>query len=107
MRIGFRSDGGIAFIPGLSRPTSFTLEELPAEDRFHLEKLLEEARFFTLPAQVGSPPGPDRRSYDVTVQTENTSHSVRFTEPIPDPAQSALVTFLGACARRVSSRSKA
>jgi|SRR6187401_1324268 len=81
MRIQVRTDGGIAAIPGLQRPISVDVDELPDELGTELRRLLEEADFFHLPEQSPAPPGAaDYRMHTIAVVDDDRAHTVRFPE---------------------------
>jgi hypothetical protein len=96
MRVIFQSEGGIAHFPGLSRPVTMESDQLPAQDGAELRQLVEAARFFDRPAQVGQPaPGAaDYRQYTITVDAGERRHTVRLVEPVGDPDLQRLVRFL-------------
>ena len=108
MRVIFQSEGGIAHFPGLSRPVTIEGDQLPEPAAEELRQLIEAARLFDQPAQVGSaaPGAADYRQYTITVEADGRSHTVRLTEPIGDPAMQRLVRFLQeqAKAQRKSAR---
>jgi hypothetical protein len=93
MQIEYLSEGGIAYFPGLAKPTVFDTESLPAEANKELKQLVEAAGFFDLPAQVGSFPkgGADMRSHIITVKDGSRSHTVRLMEPVEDDSVKALL----------------
>jgi hypothetical protein len=86
MRISFKTEGGIAYLPGLSSPVTIDTDELPAKEASELERLVEAAGFFDLPATL-SPPrgGADHQQYTITVTTPDRSHTVRLVDRIEDP----------------------
>jgi hypothetical protein len=47
MRIRFKTEGGFAYFPGLSKPVTIDTDELPAEEAKELERLIEAADFLT------------------------------------------------------------
>jgi hypothetical protein len=96
MRIQFKMEGGIAYFPGLSKPTTIDSDELPNQESDELKRMLNAARFFDLPAVIGTPaPGAaDYRQYTITVEDDGKQHAVRLTDPIEDPNLQALVTYL-------------
>jgi hypothetical protein len=97
MRIQFKTEGGIAHLPGLSKPVTIDTDELPVEEAKELERLIEAARFFELPATSAPPRGAaDYQQYTITVTTPDRSHTVRLTEPIEDPRVRELVNHLRA-----------
>lgn len=101
MRIRFKTEGGIAFFPGLSSPVAIDSGELPEEEAAELERRVGEARFFELPPEVGEPrPGAaDQRRYAISVEDGARSHTVRVVEPVGDPYLRALVEALDAKAK--------
>ena len=97
MRIRFKSEGGIVHLPGLSEPVTIDTEELPAEQAKELERLIEAADFFALPAASAPPPGAaDHRRYTISVTTPGRSHEARLTDPIENPRVRELVDYLRA-----------
>jgi hypothetical protein len=97
MRIQFKTEGGIAHLPGLSKPVTIDTDELPVEEAKELERLIEAARFFELPATSAPPRGAaDYQLYTITVTTPDRSHTVRLAEPIEDPRVRELVNHLRA-----------
>jgi len=83
MRITFQSEGGVAFFPGLNKPVVIDTADLPAEKRFKLERLLQSAGFFALPASVGHRPrgAADVREYTLRVEDGTRDATVHVTEP--------------------------
>ncbi len=96
MRVIFQSEGGIAHFPGLSRPVTMESDQLPEQQAAELRQLVEAARFFDRPEQVGGPaPGAaDYRQYTITVDAGERRHTVRLVEPVEDPDLQRLVRFL-------------
>ena len=93
MRVIFQSEGGIAHFPGLSRPVTIDGDQLPEPAAAELRQLIETARLFDQPAQVGSPArgAADYRQYTITVEADGRRHTVRLTDPVDDPALQRLV----------------
>jgi hypothetical protein len=106
MRVQFGAEGGFAHIPGLSRPVTIDTSELSDEEAAQLERLIEMARFFALPEEVEpirrAPGSADYRTYSITVETADESHTVRFIEPIGDAHLQALIAELRTLQRRIS-----
>lgn len=96
MRIQFSSTGGIAHFPGLAKPLTIDSAQMQAADAKKLEQLIVAARFFELPAKVGSPQAgaADYRTYTITVESGEQRHTVEAVEPIEDVSLSELVAFL-------------
>ncbi len=101
LRVRFQTEGGIAFFPGLSEPVTIDGDELPEEDAVELERRVEEARFFDLPARVSEPQrgAADYRQYTITVEDGGRSHTVRAVDPVEDPGLQTLVNYLNAKAK--------
>jgi hypothetical protein len=97
MRIRFKTEGGIAHLPGLAEPVTIDTEELPVEGAKELERLIEAADFFELPSTSDPPPGAaDYQQYTISVTTPRRSHEVRLTGPIENPHVRELVNHLRA-----------
>jgi hypothetical protein len=102
MRVQFKMEGGLAYLPGLSRPSTMDTAQMPAEEAGELERLVNAAGFFNLPPVVGAPArgAADYRQYTITVETPEGAHTVRVVEPVADPALQALVAYLRGRSRR-------
>ena len=98
MVINFESGGGFAHFPGLSRPVRIDTAELAPEQADQIKGLVERARFFEQPPEVGAPPpgAADLRSYTITVQDGGRTHTVRTSDALADPALRDLVEHLRA-----------
>lgn len=97
MRIQFRTEGGLAYLPGLSRPVTIDTDELPAEEADELERLIETAGFFELPDASVPPRGAaDYQQYTISVAAPGRSHTARLADPIEDPSVRELVNNLRA-----------
>ena len=96
MRITFQRQGGIAFIPGLTKPVVIDTGQLAAALRADLEQLVRAARFFALPATVGMKQrgAADYREYTVTVEDGGRSSTVHFIEPFNNSAVEELIAVL-------------
>lgn len=95
MRIEFKVEGGFAYFPGLHQPVTIDTNELPTEEADKLERMIEAAGFFDLPA-VSLPPrgAADYLQYTITVTALGRSHTVCLTDPIGDPHVRRLVDCL-------------
>jgi hypothetical protein len=63
--------------------------------RAALERLLQQARFFDLPARLPTRHGSaDYQSYEITVEDKGREHTVVASDPVHDPALQALITRL-------------
>ena len=100
MRVRFKTEGGFAYFPGLSKPVTIDTDELPAEEAKELERLIEAADFFDLPATSAPPRGAaDYRQYTISVASPGRNHTARLTDPIEDPHARAPVGYLETKAR--------
>ncbi len=98
MRIQFKTEGGIASFPGLSKPVTIDSDQLPRQESDELKRLVNAAHFFDLPPVMGSPsPGAaDYHQYTITIQDEGKQHTVHLTDLIEDSNLQALLTYLRA-----------
>jgi hypothetical protein len=105
MRMQFQSEGGLAFFPGLHQPISIDVDALPASDANRLRQLVRAARFFDLPAHMGTPSrgAADMRAYTITIEDGGRRHTVRVAEPITDAPLQELVDAIQAQARTLRS----
>lgn len=96
MIISFESEGGFAHLPGLSRPLRIDTTELSEQQADQLKGLVEHARFFEQPSEVGGPPpgAADLRSYTITVADGDRTHTVRTSDALSDPGLRDLVEHL-------------
>ena len=93
MRIEFSTEGGLANFPGLARPVAIDADSLGEDEAARLMRLVEDARFFDLPAVAGTPAqGAADYQYSVlTIDDGTRRHTVRVLEPAEDPALQNLV----------------
>jgi hypothetical protein len=102
MRIKVEREGGFAYIPGLSGPTTVDTASLPADEAAALEAAVERTDF-SAEAALGAAPPPgsaDHRTVTVTVEDDGSSRSVTVSEPIEDDRLRALVDRVLASAGR-------
>ncbi|MFY2560546.1 protealysin inhibitor emfourin [Corallococcus terminator] len=104
VRIQLSQEGGLAAFPGLARPRSVELGELPAEQAEAIEHGLRDVRFHALPAIVGgggsASRGADQRRYTLTVEDGPRRHSVELVEPVEDPRLRELLSLVKRATRR-------
>jgi hypothetical protein len=105
MRIRFKESGGMAFFPGLNQAVTLDSDQMTEEEAGRLKQLVDAARFFERPANVGSPqPGAaDYKEYSITIEEGEKSHTVRLVDPVEDAGMSALLTFIRTQARAARS----
>ena len=96
MQVQLQIDGGFAYIPGLSKPTTIGSETLSSQEIDKLRQLLDAVHFFELPSVINTPKrgAADYRRYTITVDDGSKHHKVQMTDPIKDPNLQALLNFL-------------
>jgi len=97
MRIQFKIEGGLVYLPGLNRPVIIDLADLPLPEAEELQELLTLTRFFELPKRVGkfSAKAADHRQYKITIESaEGMAHTVFLTDVVDDPHLRKLLDFL-------------
>jgi hypothetical protein len=84
MKIQYSEEGGIAYFPGLAKPKTIDLSELSGEASEQLRQLISRVDFWNLPAAVGSVSkgGADFRTYIITIEEKDRSHTVKIIEPV-------------------------
>jgi len=96
MRITLVTEGGLAHFPGLQQPVAVAVEQLPSESQTEVRRCIDAADFFNFPSQP-DPPAPgaaDYRTYVITVETSERSHTVTIHEPVKDECMRRLIQFL-------------
>ena len=84
MQIDFVRSGGFA---GMRLAASLDTQNPPSAAGANLEKLVADAAFFELPAEIRSAsPGADRFEYRITIAAGQNTHVVSLQEAaMPDP----------------------
>jgi len=102
MRIEFKTEGGLAFFPGLLRPAVIDSHDLSAAEAAELERLLDSARFFELPedSRALHRGAADYRQYTIIVENGDRRHTVRLADPVENRQLQALLDLLGRHAQR-------
>jgi hypothetical protein len=78
MRISFERSGGFA---GLTLEADLDTTSLPLNEAHNIQRMVEEAGFFELPASIPAPArGADASQYVVTVEDEGKRHTVRTND---------------------------
>lgn len=92
MNIEFVRSGGFA---GMRLTANIDSKKLPQDQAAALYKLVEEASFFDLPAEMKpDTPGPDRFEYQVVINSKGKKNSITVSDAvIPDSLQ-PLVDYL-------------
>ncbi len=96
MRITFSVDGGFAVFPGLSRPVSFEVDDLPPADAVALRRAVGRSDFFARDdSSVAAVPGvADVRKYVVTIEDGIQRRSLVIPDTIEQPDLKELLRLL-------------
>jgi Emfourin len=96
VRIEFKTEGGLSYFPGLSKPRVIDSGQLPEAEATELEQLVHAVGFFELPTELGKgkPGAADYHRYVVTIEDERRRHTVRVIDPIEDPKIASLIEYL-------------
>ncbi len=89
MRITFKTDGGLAFFPGLAKPFVFDSSQLGKKDAQTLQRLVEKAHFFDLPTSVGeiALTATDMQSQTLTIEDGTKAHTVKLMSDASEDVQ--------------------
>jgi hypothetical protein len=100
MKVTLETSGGFAPLPALSRPITIDTSS-DRETASELHKLLRESTFFELGPFIDTTArgAADYLTYQITVEDGSRVHTVRFTEPIPNPSLQRLLIFIQKLAR--------
>ena len=96
MRIQFETLGGFAYFPGLQRPIRIDTERLTTLQAGELESMVRAAHFFEQSDSVRPAGAADYRSYRITVEDGEKSHTVQVVESTADHSLQALLAYLRA-----------
>ena|SRR5579859_7679041 len=96
MQVQLQTEGGFAYIPGLSKPITIGSETLSTQEIDKLKQLLDTVDFFRLPPVIGRPKlgAADYHRYIITVDDGSRHNQVEMTDPIEDPNLNALLNYL-------------
>jgi hypothetical protein len=97
MYIYFKRSGGFM---GISVQTEVDTSSLPADQAEAIEHMLDEANFFDLPSDPSRVNEADRFTYELTVISDNTEHTVYFSEQDAPVEINTLVRQLTLLSRR-------
>lgn len=99
MRVQFQVSGGVGFFPGLAAPRTIDVDALGPDELRSLRQLVNEARFFELPARQAAPRGAaDYQTYQITIEDEGRRHTVAVPDPVTEPSLRSLISRLRALA---------
>ncbi len=92
MHIHFERVGGFA---GLRLSTTVDSDTLRREDQQLLADMVAASDFFHLPSQITAPsPDPDRFQYKITVESQDTQHTVVVDEQATPSTLRPLIKWL-------------
>lgn len=91
MQITFEQSGGFA---GLIRTKTINTSTLSPSDAQQVQRLINAADFFRLPDSIESDAQPDRFQYYITVEADDQTHSVEFSETNIPPTLRPLFEWL-------------
>ncbi|HYW82313.1 MAG: protealysin inhibitor emfourin [Spirochaetia bacterium] len=94
MRIQFETLGGFAYFPGLQRPIRIDTERLTTLQAGELESMIRAAHFFDQSDSIRPAGAADYRSYRITVEDGEKSHTVRVVESTADRPLLDLLAYL-------------
>ena len=94
MRIQFETLGGFAYFPGLQRPIHIDTESLTTLQAREVESMVRAAHFFDLSDSIRPVGAADYRSYRITVEDGEKSHTVRVVESTANHSLLALLAYL-------------
>ena len=90
MRIEFTRSGGFA---GMRVAKVLNTDVMPEAEALALKELVKSAEFFDLPESLRSR-GADRFQYDITIESDGRTHTVKADEGAIPPALAPLVKRL-------------
>ncbi|WP_028981757.1 protealysin inhibitor emfourin [Sporocytophaga myxococcoides] len=101
MLIEFKSDGGIAYFPGLNRSKLINTDSLNNEDSMKARELVHRCRFFSISYNEVPQRGADRKTYTISVTDGDNKNTVRVSDPIEDEALGELIGFLNKLSKKI------
>ena len=93
MRVQFKTEGGLAYFPGLSRPTLIDSKDLPPAEAAHLQQLVQAVNV-ALEQKTVAPGAADHQHYIITIETQEESIRLQTADPVEDPSLQALLDYL-------------
>ena len=95
MLVEFQTTESVTGLSPRFSPVTIDLEQLKDRDRKALELLVQQARFFELPARVPTPRGPDGRACRITIRNDDgREHTIDVGYRVPGPALKRLINRL-------------
>jgi len=101
MLIEYKSDGGIAYFPGLNKSKLINTDSLNYEDSMKAKELVRKCRFFSILYNEEPQRGADRKTYTISVTDGDNKNTVRVSDPVEDEALAELIGFLNKISRKV------
>jgi hypothetical protein len=102
VRIEYKKEGGIAYVPALAKPVVIDTSQLNSADQKELQTLLEQASFHDLPETVGTVTrgAADVRTHSIRIEGPQ-GKTVRVVDPSAAPGVNALVQWLDNKAKQI------
>lgn len=94
MRILFETRGGFACFPGLHKPLHIDTAKLTTAQASEIESRVRAAHFFDQPGSMPPAGAADYRSYLITIEDGESSHTVQVVESTGDHSLLALINYL-------------
>lgn len=95
MKLTLRTEGGLAYFPGLARPRVLDSTALTSQDAHELEHLLANAHIFDRSKKVDTPArGADRMRYTLMIDDGAHQYTLRVSDPVQDQHVQALLAFI-------------
>lgn len=94
MRILFETRGGFAHFPGLHRPLRIDTAKLTARQASEIESMVHAAHFFDQTGSIPPAGAADYRSYSITIEEGDRSHTIQVVESSGDHLLLALIDYL-------------
>jgi hypothetical protein len=85
---------GVLFLGRRDPPITIEVDSLGEADRWEFVRLVQEARFFELPASVPAHRGAQARTYRITIEDHDRQHTVSVSDPVTGPALQKLIARL-------------
>jgi len=102
VRVQFQRHGEPTFLPRQTAPVTIDIGTLGEDERRTIEQLVNDARFFELPARLPTPRGASC-ACQITIEDRGRRHSIRVSDPVPGPALQRLINCLHSLATTVES----
>jgi hypothetical protein len=92
MKIRFERSGGFA---GLTFDDTIDLNKLSADDASNIRQLVNNSGLLSMPQSLASfRSGPDRFQYVITIEDQETTHTVKLDEEAVPPSMKPLLQRL-------------